>query len=456
MKSTETASPHFGVLLRERVRRLGLTRVFSGALMVGLMTIIVKLVAFLKEIFVAQRFGTTDEVEVFILAVSIPAALAVSFGGAFHDSLVPAYASKRLENSVQARRIVSNTLWVSLVGLILISTLGVLFRDPLINLIGGQFSEAKKSKSSVLFILLVPYMIAVTLSHILKGYLRSHDQFLISSLAPVLVPLSVIGTLLLHPNPLDGNLLAIGTSTGAVLCFLVLLLNAKPRAVIHRPLPDRETGKIISMAMPLLASATIFEFFTVVDTVMAATLPSGSVAILSYGERLSGVFILGGSAVISALLPKISDAVAARDWLALRRISAALVGAVVSVSAALLLFFAFGSNWLVSLFYERGRFTSTDSANVGAVLQCAAFQIPAYILAVLGAKIVTSLGRTRFILVVTIISLLLNVILNIVLMQWIGVKGIALSTAIVQFISALSFFTLAVRLVRLLEHETAA
>jgi putative peptidoglycan lipid II flippase len=88
------------------------------------------------------------------------------------------------------------------------------------------------------------------------------------------------------------------------------------------------------------------------------------------------------------------------------------------------------------MLFQRGTFSETDTSRVAHVLRYAALQIPFYILGGLASRVVVALQATRFILVLSVIGLITNAFLNWILMQSMGVAGIALSSVVVQMLSA--------------------
>lgn len=72
---------------------------------------------------------------------------------------------------------------------------------------------------------------------------------------------------------------------------------------------------------------------------------------------------------------------------------------------------------------------------MGRVLQCLIIQVAFYIAAILIVRMISPIKENQILLYGNIISMVLNVTLNYILMQWIGVAGIALSTSIVLLIA---------------------
>ncbi|MEQ1750519.1 MAG: lipid II flippase MurJ, partial [Prosthecobacter sp.] len=81
-------------------------------------------------------------------------------------------------------------------------------------------------------------------------------------------------------------------------------------------------------------------------------------------------------------------------------------------------------------------FTPHDTERVAAVLRFAALQIPFYIIGSLASRVVVAMQATRFIIILSAVGLVGNASLNWLLMRNLGAAGIALSTVLVQMLSA--------------------
>lgn len=411
---------------------------------VGSMTVGVKLVAFAKELVVAHRFGTSDEVDAFLIALLIPTLLAFIVGDAFRDALIPAYSERRLQSERAGERLVSNLLWMSLAALLLLSVGVLLFSRPLIELIASNFGPEKLGRTRELLFLVIPFAAAFGLSRVLQGVLQANDRFSLSSAAPVAIPATIIAVLLFTPGIKNAALLAIGNVVGAILLVVVLILSANrnaARPLLQRPGCDSATRTALRHTAPLLAGALLYEGCYFVDTLMAASLPAGSVAVLGYGERICKFALtVGGTTAGFVLFPHISDLAAREEWVELKQVSKRFCVLLLTASLPMVGLFWYAAEPIVRLLLERGEFTSDDTRRVAAVLQFAGFQVPGYILTIMASKMVLALKGGRFLLLSTIFTLGLNVVLNLAFIPSFGVKGIALSTAVVSLTSAIVLF----------------
>ena len=425
-------------------KRLLDPKLLGQLVLVGAMTVGVKAVAFLKELVVAHRFGTSDEVDAFLVAVMVPTMIAFIVGDAFRDAVVPAYTKLRINEDPEAPRLMANVLWICAVVVAVLTVVTLLLRAPLVELLTSNFSSEKQGRSEWFLILLFPFAICFACGSVLKGFLQANQRFGVSSVAAAAVPAFTILVLLLTPGPVSGVHLAISAGLGTIVMIAILVWNSTrvvDQRLLGRPSWDGPTRCVIRRTFPLLAGGAILEGCYFVDTMMATALPPGSVATLTYGERICTIVLaIGGTAAGQVLFPHVSELVAKESWKQLWKVVLRFSSLIVILTLPFVVLFWFAAEPIVRLLLERGEFVPEDTERVAAVLRFASFQIPGYILAVLGSRVVVALGSNRFLLSTTVFTLALNIVLNLLFIQWFGLKGIALSTAVVTFSSAVLLY----------------
>ena len=370
--------------------------------------------------------------------------IALIVGGAFHDAAIPDYARVRLQNENQATRLLSNVMWACGGVFVLATFLLLLFSDQILNFVGSGFSEEQLSMSKRFLWLTLPFSLCYGTAAIFRGYLQANGRFGLSSGAQAFIPLTTIVVLIVAPSPVNPDMLPIGASVGSIVALLVLIVAAQrmgEKSFVQKPGWDSKMGAVLRHVVPLGIGAAIMEACFFVDIAMAASLKEGSVAILTYGERICNIVLaVAGTAASQVIFPHISGLIAAGSWHALIRVMWRFSALCVLSALPLMAFFWFASEPIVRLLLERGEFTAEDTRKVAEVLEFSALKIPGYILAVLGTRVVLALKGNRFLMISAILALQLNVGLNVWFMEVFGVKGVALSTAVVAVFSSVSFF----------------
>ena len=95
------------------------------------------------------------------------------------------------------------------------------------------------------------------------------------------------------------------------------------------------------------------------------------------------------------------------------------------------------SDWLVAVIFVRGTFTLADAQVVSAVNFMFAFQIPFYLMGIVLSRAVSAISRNDILLIGAAINVTVNVVLNLIFIELIGVAGIALATSAMNAVSVL-------------------
>ena len=430
-------------------------KIFAAALLVGSLAFAGKLAGMARELLIAARFGTGDEVDAYVLASELPAYAINVVAGAFGAALIPAFVEVRDRDGVDAaRRLLSGVLIVSLALLGVASLVLGLAGPAFLGVVASGFGPEKLELTRQLLLILLPTVVLSGLATLLVGVLNADEHFALGSASALAVSACSIAGLLLSSRAWGINGLAVGLVFGFA-AQLGLVAWGVARAGVW-PISGWRTEAtavrgVIGQYLPMLAGMLLISSSGLVDQAMAATLGGGSAAVYSYGVRIVAVVLsVGTMALGTAVLPYFSRMVAASDWIAIRHTLRTYTGVVLVATIPLTIGLVVFSEPLTRLLYERGEFTAADTTRVGNVQALLALQIPFYSLGILYVRLITSLKANRILMYGTVISFILNVGLDYLLKELLGVPGIALATTIVYIVS-LAY--LATMLHRLLERR---
>ncbi len=417
----------------------------SGFMLVALMTVVGKGVSFVKDAAVAGQFGISDALDAYLFAFGLLASVAALLGGGIPEAFLPMYAEvQHRRQKADAQKLAVQSCVLQLLILLFITAAIYLGAPVLVGALASGFSPEKQALTVEVLRRLLPFMVSLGLSYQLGVWLRAEKNFGIVSASPVVVPLVILVMLFFSTTKADIENLVLGTVIGAGLHVLVLIITIGRQ--VH-PLSswqsacfcrwEAELGKVARNALPYLLASAIFGSTVIVDQIMAAWLQPGSVAVLGFTDKICGMILaVTASPSCEVLFPYFADKVARQDWQGVRKqlfTSAILIVALALPAVLALILLA---PQLVSLLFQRGSFTAEDSQRVAEVLRFAALQIPFYILGSLAARVVVAMQAPRFILIVSAFATVGNGLLNWLLMQSMGLSGIALATALVQCLSA--------------------
>ena len=423
---------HVGQLFEgESVNR----RIFRAAASVTAAGLIVKLVATLKEVALAGVYGRSDAMEAFLAAALIPSLLINLVSESMNQSLVPTLVRVRAQQGHErAQQLLSNSMLWMCVLLGAVSVLAGLGAKGMFPLIASHFPPEKLALSIRLFYAMLPLVFITGVASNCTAVLNTFDRFALPALAPMAISLAIIaGTLALGGKlgiwALVYSTLAGSLTHAAVVAWMMNVHGYKLRLRWHGM--TEGTREVAGQYGPVLLGGILASGGLLVDQSMAASLTSGSVAALVYANRfVSVVLTLLAGAVGTAVAPYFSHMLAASDWKGCRHTLKTWVRLTAAVSVPIAAGLIAGSHLLIRVAFERGAFGKQDTAVVAPVLAMYAIQIPFFVCSRVFYRFLVAMRRTDLILYCGMLNLALDVVLNLALMRFFGVAGIALATSL--------------------------
>jgi putative peptidoglycan lipid II flippase len=414
-------------------------RIFGAALTVAVLATLVKLVSVAQELVVAYRFGISDTLDAFWIALLVPSLLTYVIGGSLNVALIPSFIQVREQEGTEAaQKLLSEvTAWsIALLGII---TLIITATAPFyLRWIASGFSPEKLALTSRLLYLIAPIVLLGGISNIWGAVLNAGERFALVALAPITAPaISVL--FLLVAKSWGIFALAAGMVCGGALEMILLGAALHQKGFSLRPRWSGYSGhlrQVTNQFTPKMAGAFLRSGSSLVDQSMAAMLLSGSVAALNYGYRVIGPLIgIAGTALGTAVTPYFSKMVVGSEWKDLSRTFKRclfLIFLLTVPTAAMIFMF---SEAIIQFLFQRGSFMARDTAVVAQIQAFYALQIPFYMANVLATRLISSLLTNYLLMWSAVLYLITSVTLNLLLIKPLGVAGIALSTSCASLVN---------------------
>lgn len=421
-------------------------QIFAAALTVGILTGLVKFAAVGKELIVAWRFGTGDEIDAFVMAMVVPGFVISVVAGSFKSALIPEYIKTREQQGSKAAQQLFSGVTIWALSLLIVTAIATAIVAPIyLPFLASGFTPEKLRLTTRLLWSLSPLILLFGVINIWGGVLNAGEKFALAAFAPAISPLSVATVLLSLPS-LGIYALPTGLVAGAVLEIVILGIGLRKQQVSVLPEwlgRDPNLDRVASQYLPVVTGAFLMCSTNLVDKSMAAMLDSGSVAALGYANRVIALpLTLATLALGTAVVPYFSKTIAQKNWSKIEHTFNYYLRLIFVTTVPLTIFLVIASKLIVQILFERGSFNAEDTQLVAQIQICYALQIPFYISAIFVVRLINSLGVNHFLAWGSSINLLANIAANYAFVQWIGVKGIALSTSCVYLISFVFLYTL--------------
>jgi len=410
-------------------------RILSAAAAVTAAGVLVKLVATFKEFTVAGVYGRSDSMDAFLAAALIPGLLINLISESMNQALVPTLIRVReQEGQKRAQELLSSAmLWTSLLLVTSVAIMALLARG-FFPLIASHFTPEKLTLAVHLFYALLPVVVLTGIATNCTAVLNTFDRFALPALAPVVTPLAVIVCAPFLAWRAGIWAMVYATLAGAAIhaVWVAWMMDARGYHLQFRWFGMNDaTREVAHQYGPVLLSSVVASGGLLVDQSMAAMLPAGSVSALVYANRFVSVVVtLLAGAISSAVTPYLSSMIAKQDWTGCRRTLRTWAWTMAVVSTPIAAALMAGSHLLISLTFQHGVFGPHDTAVVAPVLTMYAIQVPFFVCSRVFYRFLVAMRRSDLIFYCGLLNLALDIVLNLVLMRWLGVAGIALATSI--------------------------
>jgi putative peptidoglycan lipid II flippase len=410
-------------------------RILHAAAAVTAAGILVKLVATFKEFAVAGVYGRSDAMDAFLAAALIPGLLINLISESMNQALVPTLVRvKEQEGHARAQQLLSSAMLWTVLLLAAASAVMALFARAFFPLIASHFPVAKLDLAVHLFYALLPVVLLTGIATNCTAVLNTFDRFALPAIAPVVTPLAIIVCAPLLSGRVGIWAMIYATLAGALLhaAWVAWMMdNHGYRFRLRWYGMNEATREVAFQYGPVLLSSVVASGGLLVDQSMAAMLPSGSVSALVYANRfVSVVLTLLAGAVSSAVVPYFSSMIAQKDWTGCRHTLRTWGWLTALVSAPIAAALIGGAHMLIRITFQHGAFGPHDTAVVTPVLAMYAIQIPFFVSSRVFYRFLVAMRRTDLIFYCGLINLGLDIALNLVLMRWLGIAGIALATSL--------------------------
>ena len=427
-------------------------RLIKSGSLISFATLCSRVFGFVRDILIANFFGTTMLAESFVVAFRIPNLLRDLVGeGAANAAFVPVlteYHTTRTKSEFW--HLARNLFYILSAVLFVISVIGVLFAPVIVRAIAPGFIESPEKLAITINLarLMFPFIFLVGLVAYGMGVLNSLNNFTVNALSPIILNISMILFLVFVCHSMGIKGLAISVLVGGVLQVFMVIMILRAKGLRFLPDPS-EIGKklkqeigllhpaikrIWKLLIPRFFGSAVYQMSVIVDNIFSTfgwIVGVGAPAALWYSYRLFHLpLAIFGIAIATVALPKMSKEVAIKDIKSLKSTinfsmrSVFLILVPAGVGLALL------GKPIIRILFERGEFTEYSTY----ITHSALFYYSFGLFACGGIKILVnsffSLGDTKTPVKVASVSFIINLVLNFILMWPLKLGGLALATSI--------------------------
>ena len=418
---------------------------FRSGLLVMIITMVSRVLGLVRAGIIAYYFGASAMTDAFFSAFKISNFFRQLLGeGALGSSFIPLYnervESEGEENSKQFIYSILNLLFVFST---IVTILMIIFSQEIIDGIVSGFPDETKIIASRLLKIMSVYFVFISLSGMVCAILNNFKQFAVPASTSIFFNLAIILASMYFGKTYGIDALAYGVVIGGLFQFLVVLpafFKIMKGYSFKIDWKDPYLKKIFIMICPMLIGIVARQVNTIVDQMFASYLAEGGVSALENATRLYllpvGVF---GVSISTVIFPALSKAMSKND----------LDGATDNIIKGLnILLFLIIPSTAVLTFYapevirltlSYGKFDEEAVRVTSQALLYYSLGLYFYTAIYLMTRAFYSVKNSKYPVKFSIISIVINIVLNFLLIKSMAYRGLALSTSIA---SGVNFFLL--------------
>ena len=409
-----------------------------------------RVLGLVRDQVLASMFGAGNAMDAFNVAFRIPNLVRDLFAeGAMSAAFVPVFmrqlASGGRESAWRLGNNVINALLAS-TGILVI--LGIVFARPLVGAFAGDYANVpgKLELTVLLTRVMLPFLTLVAIAAALMGMLNSLQRFFIPALAPAMFNIAtILCALLLVPlMPRFGwppiTAIAIGALVGGLAQIVLQWPLVRREGFSYAPFLNwKQEGlrRVLLLMGPGTIGLAATQVNVFVNTVLATSEGTGAVSWLNYAFRLmylpTGLF---GVSIATATVPAVSRHAARDDDAAVRSTLAEGLSLMLVMNVPATVGLIVLSHPIVRVIFERRAFLPSDTTATAAALQFYAVGLLGYSIVRIASPTFYALGDSRTPVKISIASVGVNAVLNVMLARVLGYRGLALGTSIAALFNA--------------------
>lgn len=428
-----------------------------AAAVVGIAVLASRLLGLAREIIFAGLFGAGRNMDAFFVAFKAPNLLRDLFAeGALSTAFITVFSKKiQTEGDASAWQLANKMATLVVIFMSAITLGGILLADWIIAILAPGFAPEKAAFTVLLTRIMYPFILMVSLAALVMGILNAKNVFGLPAMASSFFNLgSILGGVGLGywidptfgPQALIG--LACGTLIGGFLQFAVQLPGLRQIGYHFRPdFQWRDSGvkRILALMVPSVIAGSAVQVNVMVNSIFASFLEDGAVSWLQYSFRLMqlplGIF---GVAIATVTLPVVAKIATGGEMKPFRETLGRALRLAVFLTLPSAVGLALLAQPIISLIYQRGKFTAFESLRTAEALQFYAIGLIGYSCIKVLAPSFYAIDRKWIPMLVSFGAIGLNIILNYLLIFQLGMghRGLALSTSLSATANFLCLFWL--------------
>lgn len=406
----------------------------KNTLYLMIITLIISISSFIREIVLSYFFGASSITDAYLLSLTIPTVIFEFITAGLIVAYIPLYNRVESEEGKEkAEEYTNNLVNILMLFVLVVFAIGILMANVIVRFIASGFDEVTLNLAVAFTRISLTGMFFNTLVAVFSGYLQVKGNYVIPAL--VALPMNIIVIISIYISS-GGNIyiLAIGTAISFASQLILMVPVLRKKGYKHRFIlnfRDKNLKRMLLLVAPIVIGVSVNQINILVDRSIASSVAVGGISALNYAKLLlSFVRNFLVLSVITVSYPILAKMVVENQIQELKKITFKIMNVInlfnLPVSVGLFLL----AEPIIRAMFGRGAFDERAVLMTSVSLFFFSFGIIGMGVRDIVARVFYAMHDTKTPLINATIGIVLNIILNIVLSRIMGLAGIALATSI--------------------------
>ncbi len=417
----------------------------SVPLLMGVI-VVSKLVGMLRDIVLANYFGTSNISDAYLIAASVPTLIFYFIGHSISTAYIPMYNKVKAEKGEKsAQKYSNNLLNLGLLASTAIVIFLVLVPQVAVKLFATGFNAETAEIASDLIRISSPSIYLMTIVSIYTGFLNANKSFLAPAAVSLPRNLAIVISIVIAAS-FGTNYLGVGLLVAYIFEFLFLMPFVLRKRYRYSPkisFRDENLKETAYMILPILLGMCVSQINKIIDKSLASTVTEGGISALSYASIINNavqeVLVTG---IITVLFASCAELVAKEKHKEVK----AKLATTINVLSFLLLPASVGiillAEPVVRVILCRGSFDERSIALTSGAL--CAYTVGLCFLAVRDTlvKVFYAYKDTKTTTITSTLAIVLKIVISFPLAKVWGINGLAIATSISAIFNSIILYIL--------------
>lgn len=405
--------------------------------LVIIIMLLTKALSFFRDLKITSTLGASYESDAFNIAYLLAITIFGFISSAYGNSIMPIASELYLSDRKKMHDSVNNILTISSIIAILIIVICFLFPNIFVKMMAANIEQYTFILANRLARIGIISLLFLVFNGAYSILLRIYNRNIIPTLGELIFPIPILIGLFLGVS--NVYILVMLIVLGYAAQFGIEIFNLYQLGYRFKPtinLKDKQLKRMLKLMPPILVSTGLLQINTILDNQIASNFGAGSITSLMLASKINGLaYTVFATSLMQIIYSKLSKAYAKKDMNEFQHVlmqqTKMILTFIVPATLCLIIF----SKEIVQLLFVRGNFTSEAGKVTATILNGYAIGLIFFVLRDICNYCFYSSQNTKLPAKIATISIGINLILNLILSKFMGIKGIAYATSIAGIIS---------------------